>query len=111
MNSPLTRLYIIFYYFLLGKLVLDPAKNAPSKAELTQKIGQMLSKDPLPPIKNNNSKNDKDKSAKISKNGQAFTVVFDENSEKMKMKKYSKFQGIPKREAHSKIDDRYVPLV
>ena len=44
-------------------------------------------------------------------NGQAFTVVFDENSEKMKMKKYSKYQGIPKREAHSKIDDRYVSLV
>merc|ERR1712156_955092 len=50
------------------------------------------------------------KGAKTKKNtGQAFTVVFDEHSDKLKMKKYSKYHGIPKRDTSSTlIDDRYL---
>ena len=89
-----------------GKLKLEPAKNKPSTTELMKKIGQ-ISKEPLPPIK---QINDEKSAKKSTSNNQAFTVVFDDNSNKMKMKKYSKYQGIPKRDmtSHSKneIDDR-----
>ena len=98
-------------FSFLGKLKLDPAKNGPSKAELTKKINQSLTQEPLPPIKGkeNDKNNDKNKGAKTNKNtGQAFTVVFDEHSDKLKMKKYSKYHGIPKRDTSSTlIDDRY----
>ena len=77
-----------------------------SISELMKKIGQ-ISKEPLPPIK---QINDEKSAKKSTSNNQAFTVVFDDNSNKMKMKKYSKYQGIPKRDmtSHSKneIDDR-----
>ena len=101
-----------FIFNFSGKLKLDPAKNGPSKAELTKKISQSLTKEPLPPIKgkeNDDKNNDKNnKGAKTNKNtGQAFTVVFDEHSDKLKMKKYSKYHGIPKRDTSSTlIDDR-----
>ena len=85
---------------------MEPAKNKPSTTELMKKIGQ-ISKEPLPPIK---QINDEKSAKKSTSNNQAFTVVFDDNSNKMKMKKYSKYQGIPKRDMTSysknEIDDR-----
>ena len=86
---------------------LDPAKPFATKSVLKEKIAK-ISKDPLPPISSNHPKDaKKDKSAK---NGQAFEVVFDENSDQLKTKKYSKFSGLKKtkniRLASQTIDDR-----
>ena len=71
---------------------------------MNQKLLQP-SKEPLPPIQPKETK--KEISAK---NGQAFEVVFDENSDQLKTKKYSKFSSIRKKRdirlASEKIDER-----
>ena len=73
---------------------------------MNQKLGQST-KDPLPPIQPKEAK----KADNSAKNGQAFEVTFDEKSDKLKTKKYSKFSSIKKtrdiRLASEKIDDRY----
>ena len=73
---------------------------------MNQKLGQPT-KDPLPPIQPKEAK----KAENSAKNGQAFEVTFDGNSDKLKTKKYSKFSSIKKtrdiRLASEKIDERY----
>ena len=73
---------------------------------MNQKLGQPT-KDPLPPIQPKEAK----KADNSAKNGQAFEVTFDGNSDKLKTKKYSKFSSIKKtrdiRLASEKIDERY----
>ena len=86
-------------------MTLEPAKPIERKSVLNQKLGQ-LPKEPLPPIKQNDKKPKEDKSAK---NSTAFQVVFDENTEGMKTKKYSKFSSLmrpSKKLPSKKIDDR-----
>ena len=77
---------------------------------MNQKLGEPT-KDPLPPIQPKEAK----KAENSAKNGQAFEVTFDENSDKLKTKKYSKFSSIKKKRdirlASEKIDDRYFFLL
>ena len=76
---------------------------------MNQKLGEST-KDPLPPIQPKEAK----KADNSAKNGQAFEVTFDGNSDKLKTKKYSKFSSIKKtrdiRLASEKIDERYFSL-
>ena len=96
--------------FFEGKVKLEPAKPIERKSVLNQKLGQHPS-EPLPPIQPKakaNTNKIEDKSAN-SKNATAFQVVFDENSDGIKTKKYSKFSSIlrPNKKLPSqKIDDR-----
>jgi len=93
-----------------GKVKLEPAKPIERKSVLNQRLGQLPS-EPLPPIQPKaNTNKIEDKSAN-SKNATAFQVVFDENSDGIKTKKYSKFSSIlrPNKKLPSqKIDDRYL---
>ena len=89
-----------------GKVKLEPAKPIERKSVLNQKLGQLPS-EPLPPIQPKANSND-DKSAN-SKNATAFQVVFDDHSDGVKTKKYSKFSSMlrPNKKLPSqKIDDR-----
>ena len=89
-----------------GKVKLEPAKPIERKSVLNQKLGQLPS-EPLPPIQPKANSN-ADKSAN-SKNATAFQVVFDDNSDGVKTKKYSKFSSMlrPNKKLPSqKIDDR-----
>ena len=94
--------------FFEGKVKLEPAKPIERKSVLNQRLGQLPSES-LPPIQPKaNTNKIEDKSAN-SKNATAFQVVFDENSDGIKTKKYSKFSSIlrPNKKLPSqKIDDR-----
>ena len=90
-----------------GKVKLEPAKPIERKSVLNQKLGQLPS-EPLPPIQPKANSN-ADKSAN-SKNATAFQVVFDDHSDGVKTKKYSKFSSMrrPNKKLPSqKIDDRW----
>ena len=94
------------HFYLTGKVKLEPAKPIERKSVLNQKLGQLPS-EPLPPIPSK-PKNE-DKSAN-NKNATAFQVVFDENSDGVKTKKYSKFSSMMRpnksKLPSQKIDDR-----
>ena len=89
-----------------GRLKLDPAKPMERKSIMNQKLLQP-SKEPLPPIQ---PKETTKKEISAKNTGQAFEVVFDENSDQLKTKKYSKFSSIRKKRdirlASEKIDER-----
>ena len=79
---------------------MDPAKPLERKSVLNQKLGQ-TPKVPLPPIakKDQLPPADSEKAAKkaASKSGgQAFQIVFDDYSDQLKTKKYSKFSSLVK---------------
>ena len=73
---------------------------------MNQKLGQPA-KDPLPPI----LPKETPKQENSANKNKAFEVVFDENTDELKTKKYSKFSSIKKKRdirlASEKIDERY----